>query len=70
MMVEKVANSTSTDCMVYMGPQPLLKVVPVLMNSTCLVDVMTNDVPQNNCITWDKVYPLAPESKNKPLFSS
>lgn len=70
MMVEQAANNSKSDCIVCMGPRPLLKVVPALLISTCLLDVMTTDVPRNACSRWDNIYPLTPETKGKPIFSS
>ena len=69
LMAEQAASAVKEDCVVCMGPRPLLKIVPSPLNTTCLVLVMTKDNPGRPCNEWDEVFPLTDADKHKPLFS-
>lgn len=54
-MVEHAANLTQTNCLVCMGPRPIMMVVPAAISSYCIADVMTNTNPyQKTCKVFDK----------------
>ena len=36
LMVEQAANMTKTDCVVCMGPRPLLQIVPAVIPQECV----------------------------------
>lgn len=69
LMVEQAAEVVRADCVVCMGPRPLLKVVPSLLDSTCLLEVMNKTNPGSNCTKWDSVFPMTIAQKDKPTFS-
>ena len=71
LMAEQAAQAAAEDCIVCMGPRPLLQVVPAVMNSSCVVEIMTSTSLSSNssCTYWDTVYPLTGMEKHKPLFS-
>ncbi len=68
LLVEQAANATGKDCIVCMGPRPLLQIVPANLPPQCLLDVMNKTVPSPNCSSWDSVFPLSPVSAKKPIF--
>lgn len=70
LMAEQAGKAAKKDCVVCMGPRPLLRVVSAPLPHTCLIDVMNNTVPRPNCSYWDSIFPLAKADKDKPLFSS
>nr|XP_057929838.1 uncharacterized protein LOC131129913 [Doryrhamphus excisus]XP_057929840.1 uncharacterized protein LOC131129913 [Doryrhamphus excisus]XP_057929841.1 uncharacterized protein LOC131129913 [Doryrhamphus excisus] len=70
LMAEQAANTTNQDCVVCMGPRPLLQIVPSVLNKSCLLQVMTKTNPTGNCAIFDKVFPLTGPEKKKPLFSN
>ena len=70
LMAEQAANASRQDCIVCMGPRPLLKITPSLIPPPCIVHVMTQTNPPGNCSQWDKIHPLAKSVKIKPLFST
>nr|XP_057937479.1 uncharacterized protein LOC131135511 [Doryrhamphus excisus]XP_057937480.1 uncharacterized protein LOC131135511 [Doryrhamphus excisus]XP_057937481.1 uncharacterized protein LOC131135511 [Doryrhamphus excisus] len=70
LMAEQAANTTGQDCVVCMGPRPLLQIVPSVLNKDCLVQVMTKTNPTGSCTMYDRVFPLTGPEKKKPLFSS
>ncbi|KAJ0051304.1 hypothetical protein NL108_018600 [Boleophthalmus pectinirostris] len=68
LLVEQAAEAVKTDCVVCLGPRPILRVVPAAINVTCLVNIMYNTNPWHNCSYWDAVYPITPFEKEKPIF--
>uniref|UniRef100_A0A8C7YFR6 Uncharacterized protein n=1 Tax=Oryzias sinensis TaxID=183150 RepID=A0A8C7YFR6_9TELE len=69
LMVEQAANVIKEDCVVCVGPRPLLSVVPAAVPAECVVDLMTNTIPSSpDCRELDQYYPLAPSDKSKPVF--
>uniref|UniRef100_A0A3P8VXG0 Envelope polyprotein n=1 Tax=Cynoglossus semilaevis TaxID=244447 RepID=A0A3P8VXG0_CYNSE len=70
LMAEQAANASGKNCMVCMGPRPLLRVVPAPLDSTCLEEVMGKTVPAGNCSRWDNIFPVTRSTSYKPLFSS
>uniref|UniRef100_A0A3B3ICC6 Reverse transcriptase/retrotransposon-derived protein RNase H-like domain-containing protein n=1 Tax=Oryzias latipes TaxID=8090 RepID=A0A3B3ICC6_ORYLA len=69
LMVEQAANVIEEDCVVCMGPRPLLRVVPAAVPAECVADLMTNTIPFSpDCRKLDRFYPLAPSDKSKPVF--
>ncbi|XP_013855004.1 uncharacterized protein LOC106510824, partial [Austrofundulus limnaeus] len=68
-MAEQAANASATDCIICMGPRPLLRVVPAPMVPHCLVSVMNVSVPTGQCSVYDSVYPLTGKENEKPIFS-
>ncbi|XP_034027298.1 uncharacterized protein LOC117511339 [Thalassophryne amazonica] len=71
LMAEQAAKPAKKDCVVCLGPRPILRVVPAPLTSDCLLEIMVNTfIPLNHrCISWDTIYPVANMAKNKPLFS-
>lgn len=69
-MAEQAAKQAKSDCVVCLGARPVLKIVPALMNVTCMVDLMTRENPSSECAAWDRVYPLTKADKRKPIFSA
>uniref|UniRef100_A0A3B3I1W1 Uncharacterized protein n=1 Tax=Oryzias latipes TaxID=8090 RepID=A0A3B3I1W1_ORYLA len=64
LMVEQAANVIKEDCVVCMGPRPLLRVVPAAVPAECVADLMTNTIPFSpDCRKLDRFYPLAPSDK-------
>lgn len=70
LMAEQAGNVSGGDCVVCMGPRPLLQVVPAPLSIDCMMLVMNATVPGGNCTGWDKIFPVTKEEKNKPIFSS
>uniref|UniRef100_A0A3B3HVV8 ribonuclease H n=1 Tax=Oryzias latipes TaxID=8090 RepID=A0A3B3HVV8_ORYLA len=69
LMVEQAANVIKGDCVVCMGPRPLLRVVPAAVPAECVADLMTSTIPFSpDCRKLDRFYPLAPSDKSKPVF--
>lgn len=69
LMVEQAANVTKTDCVVCMGPRPLLQIIPAAIEKTCIVNVMNKTNPTSECQKWDEVFPNTQAEKKKPIFS-
>uniref|UniRef100_A0A3P9NK73 Uncharacterized protein n=1 Tax=Poecilia reticulata TaxID=8081 RepID=A0A3P9NK73_POERE len=69
LMIEQAAKVPQGDCVVCMGPRPLLRVVPATLPNECLIPLMNTTNPTGNCSVWDEVYPLSPLGKNRPVFS-
>uniref|UniRef100_A0A3B3H687 Envelope glycoprotein n=1 Tax=Oryzias latipes TaxID=8090 RepID=A0A3B3H687_ORYLA len=69
LMVEQTANATHADCVVCMGPTPMLRIIPPIIPVTCVIEVMSKTTPNNNCGSWDLVFPLTTSEKEKPTFS-
>uniref|UniRef100_A0A3P9IPW1 Uncharacterized protein n=1 Tax=Oryzias latipes TaxID=8090 RepID=A0A3P9IPW1_ORYLA len=69
LMVEQTANATNTDCVVCMGPRPMLRIIPAIIPMSCVIEVMSTTNPNNNCSFWDLVFPLTTAEKEKPTFS-
>uniref|UniRef100_A0A3P9KIY5 Peptidase A2 domain-containing protein n=1 Tax=Oryzias latipes TaxID=8090 RepID=A0A3P9KIY5_ORYLA len=69
LMVEQTANATNTDCVVCMGPRPMLRIIPAIIPMSCVIEVMSSTNPNNNCSFWDLVFPLTTAEKEKPTFS-
>ncbi|XP_037136531.1 syncytin-A-like [Syngnathus acus] len=72
LMTEQAAKMANTSCVVCMGPRPLLKIIPANVVPKCAVVLMLNSSipPTHDCFIWDRIYPVSPMTKNKPLFSS
>uniref|UniRef100_A0AAY4BLY4 Uncharacterized protein n=1 Tax=Denticeps clupeoides TaxID=299321 RepID=A0AAY4BLY4_9TELE len=70
LLVEQAANVTQQDCVVCLGPRPLLQVIPAVIADECVVEVMIKTQPYKGCQAWDQVYPLTGPEKLKPNFSS
>ncbi|KAK6296081.1 hypothetical protein J4Q44_G00337940 [Coregonus suidteri] len=70
LLTEQAANSTTDSCVVCMGARPLLRIIPAIITTTCVLPLMKNDNPDRNCSKWDKIYPVVSRSVAKPLFSS
>uniref|UniRef100_A0A3P9L3F1 Uncharacterized protein n=1 Tax=Oryzias latipes TaxID=8090 RepID=A0A3P9L3F1_ORYLA len=69
LLVEQAANVIKEDCVVCMGPRPLLRVVPAAGPAECVADLMTSTIPFSpDCRKLDRFYPLAPSDKGKPVF--
>uniref|UniRef100_A0A3P9IXT7 Uncharacterized protein n=1 Tax=Oryzias latipes TaxID=8090 RepID=A0A3P9IXT7_ORYLA len=63
------ANTTNADCLVCMGPRPLLKVVPATVTSQCIADIMVNSIPNKlQCNELNQYYQVVPSEKGKPIF--
>lgn len=70
MMATQAANTTKDSCVVCLGPRPILKIVPAILPSNCVIDVMTKTNPSNSCLRWDAVFPLTTHQKKTPIFST
>uniref|UniRef100_A0A3P9HR81 Uncharacterized protein n=1 Tax=Oryzias latipes TaxID=8090 RepID=A0A3P9HR81_ORYLA len=69
LMVEQTANATHADCVVCMGPRPMLRIIPLIIPVTCVIEVMSKTTPNNNCGSWVLVFLLTTSEKEKPTFS-
>ncbi|XP_061139066.1 uncharacterized protein LOC133156942 [Syngnathus typhle] len=72
LMAEQAAKMAGASCIACMGPRPLLKIIPANIGPKCAVVLMLDSSisPTHDCFRWDTVYPVAPMTKHKPLFSS
>lgn len=70
LMAGQAGVAAQSDCVVCLGPRPMLKVVPPPPELTpeCIIDLMANTELKNNCAKWDLVYPLTRESIKQPTF--
>lgn len=69
LLVEQAAKGIQTDCVVCMGPRPMLKVVPSVINPECVIHVMNNTMITNlNCTRYDTPHPVVEPVKVKPIF--
>ena len=68
LIAEQAANVTNQNCIVCMGPRPILRVIPSTMPAACVVNVMSQTNPSANCSVWDEVHPLVKETLKKPIF--
>uniref|UniRef100_A0A3P8P7H0 Envelope glycoprotein n=1 Tax=Astatotilapia calliptera TaxID=8154 RepID=A0A3P8P7H0_ASTCA len=70
LLAEQAAQDASDDCMVCLGPRPILRVVPAPMEENCLTAVMNHtNIQDKNCTKWDRIFPITNEEKRKPIFS-
>ena len=69
LMVEQAARAANKDCVICMGPRPILQIIPAAITEECIIAVMNFTVPTDSCQAWDKVYPVTGPEKNKPIFS-
>ncbi|KAM7373776.1 hypothetical protein PAMA_022046 [Pampus argenteus] len=69
LMAEQAANMTKTDCVVCLGPRPILRVTPSPVSVNCTLELMTKTNPTSSCEQWDRAFPLTTAEKMKPLFS-
>uniref|UniRef100_A0A3B4EUZ6 Uncharacterized protein n=1 Tax=Pundamilia nyererei TaxID=303518 RepID=A0A3B4EUZ6_9CICH len=70
LLAEQAAQDASDDCMVCLGPRPILRVVPAPMEENCLTSVMNHtNIQDKNCTKWDRIFPITNEEKRKPIFS-
>ncbi|XP_061625059.1 uncharacterized protein LOC133475738 isoform X2 [Phyllopteryx taeniolatus] len=70
LLVEQAANVTRKDCVVCMGPRPLLRIVPAQISQDCIIPLMNATVPTKRCKSWDPIYPVTEADKHKPMFST
>lgn len=71
LLAEQAGNEVKQDCVVCLGPRPLLRVAPASVPAECLTDLMNNTNPTDaNCTIWDELYPITGPEKLKPIFSS
>ncbi|XP_061619637.1 uncharacterized protein LOC133472586 [Phyllopteryx taeniolatus] len=70
LLVEQAANVTRKDCVVCMGPRPLLRIVPAQLSQDCIIPFMNATVPTKRCKSWDPIYPVTEADKHKPMFST
>lgn len=68
LMVEQALKTVRTDCVVCLGPRPLLMVAPAPVPVHCVIPLMNLTVPTDDCRMWDDVFPLTPSTKLKPVF--
>ena len=70
LLAEQMGLTVGTDCVVCLGPTPLLRVVPPPSgwNAICLSDLLTNTVPSIPCDSWDDPFPVADKNAAPPLF--
>uniref|UniRef100_A0A8C9ZLC5 Envelope protein n=1 Tax=Sander lucioperca TaxID=283035 RepID=A0A8C9ZLC5_SANLU len=69
LMAEHAANTTSSSCIVCMGPRPFLRIVPAAVNVSCLVELMTRDNLNSSCSEHDLAFPLVESTTTPPIFS-
>lgn len=66
LLAEQAAQDASDDCMVCLGPRPILRVVPAPMEENCLTAVMNHtNIQDKNCTKWDRIFPITNEEKKK-----
>ncbi|XP_056880116.1 uncharacterized protein LOC130520410 [Takifugu flavidus] len=70
LLAEQAANVTREDCVVCLGPRPILKVIPSPVSADCVLELMTKTNPNSLCQQWDSVFPLTKTEKEKPIFSN
>lgn len=72
LMVEQAGVAVQPDCIVCLGPRPLMRIIPPLPELTpdCTINLMSRSNPNSRCKNWDKVYPLTKTSTTRPIFSS
>uniref|UniRef100_A0A665T944 Uncharacterized protein n=1 Tax=Echeneis naucrates TaxID=173247 RepID=A0A665T944_ECHNA len=68
-MVEQAANTTKSDCVVCMGPRPILQTIPATIDKQCVVEVINRTNLNITCAKWDFVFPVTTSEKKKPIFS-
>ena len=68
LVAEQAANVTNQNCIVCMGPRPILRMIPSTMPAACVVNVMSQMNPSVNCRVWDEVHPLVKETLKKSIF--
>lgn len=66
---EQATGVIKSDCVVCMGPRPILRVVPASVNSSCIKNLMSNTNPKAECAIWDKSFPNTKIEKKKTIFS-
>lgn len=69
LMVEQAVNVTKSDCVICMGPRPILQIVPAVISDECILDVMNNTNPNATCQFCDEVFPNTGPEKKKTIFS-
>uniref|UniRef100_A0A3B4VQN1 Envelope polyprotein n=1 Tax=Seriola dumerili TaxID=41447 RepID=A0A3B4VQN1_SERDU len=69
LMVEQAANMSKKDCVVCMGPRPLLQIIPATIPRQCVVEVMNKTNPNTTCSSWESVFPITKNALKKPMFS-
>lgn len=70
LLAEQAAQDASDDCMVCLGPRPILRVVPAPIGEDCLTAVMNcTNIGNSNCTKWDRIFPITKQEKRKPIFS-
>lgn len=69
LLAERAANTTTSSCIVCMGPRPLLRIVPAAVNVSCVTELMTNDNLNPSCSEYDLAFPLAKTPGPHPIFS-
>ncbi|XP_057676335.1 uncharacterized protein LOC130906246 [Corythoichthys intestinalis] len=61
-----------SDCLVCMVARPLMLLVtpPIdsIHNMSCILPLMSRDVPPTDCIQWDSIHPLSPADAPVPMF--
>uniref|UniRef100_A0AAY4E1F4 Uncharacterized protein n=1 Tax=Denticeps clupeoides TaxID=299321 RepID=A0AAY4E1F4_9TELE len=72
LLAEATGDTTKSDCIVCLGPRPLLKVVPtpLELNFTCLIQLMTQDNLDSLCSSWDLPFPVGPKTDVPPVFDA
>uniref|UniRef100_A0A673B4M7 Uncharacterized protein n=1 Tax=Sphaeramia orbicularis TaxID=375764 RepID=A0A673B4M7_9TELE len=72
LMAEQAGIAAQSDCIVCLGPRPLMRIIPPPPELTpkCMIPLMSKTNLNSKCSKWDKVYPLAKKSTTRPIFSS
>ncbi|XP_077421688.1 uncharacterized protein LOC144051935 [Vanacampus margaritifer] len=70
LLANAAAQASGEDCVVCVGPRPLLRVIPAKIEDKCVMELMNKTVPNDKCSKWDKVYPLVDWQDTKPIFSN
>uniref|UniRef100_A0AAY4CWG7 Uncharacterized protein n=1 Tax=Denticeps clupeoides TaxID=299321 RepID=A0AAY4CWG7_9TELE len=72
LLAEQAAADINSDCIVCLGPRPLLKVVPAPLNQTCMLSLMNSIGPPQICTSLLKYFPRTSNvtSHKPPYFSS
>lgn len=72
LLTEQTGQSVQKDCVVCMGPRPILKIVPTPseLNATCLISLLSKQNPDPDCLSWEKPFPMADNRATPPFFDS
>ena len=72
LMAEQVGALVQSDCVVCLGPRPVLRVVPAPLSMTefCITELMTKKNPHASCSEWEAPFPLTSRAIRPPVFNA